>query len=289
MKIDPARLQQAAARPGRKHGRSFVERSIASFIGAMEHAFDAEELAKADGFLQRIDPRVKSLGIIALVIAVAAAHKLGVILGLFAVAVAMAVLSRVPLRLLARRIWIAVLLFTGIIALPAPFVTPGRVVARLPLAHWTITAQGLAASAFLIMRVEAAATFTVLLVFSTPWNHVLKSLRSLRMPPVAVVILGMTYRYVFLLLQTAHAMFESRRSRMIGELTGADRRRVAAASVGVLMSKSFQLSSDVYLAMRSRGFQGEAYVLDEFQAKTLDWIILAGFLAIAAAAVWLGR
>ncbi|MGH9433545.1 MAG: cobalt ECF transporter T component CbiQ [Terriglobia bacterium] len=273
----------------RKRPRSLVERTLASFVDAMEHAFYAEELARTDGLLQRIDPRVKAVGIVAVVIAVVLAHKLWMVLGLFAVAVVMAALSHVPLQLLAKRIWIEVLLFTGVIALPAPFITPGQPLVHVPVIHWAVTAQGLTAAGFLVMRVEAAATLTVLLVLSTPWSHVLKALRVLRLPAVAVVILGMTYRYIFLLLQTAHDMFESRRSRMVGELEGSDRRRVAAASVGVLISKSFQLSSGVYMAMQSRGFRGDVHVLEDFQTRPLDWIVLAGFFTLAIAAVWFGR
>ena len=68
----------------------------------------------------------------------------------------------------------------------------------------------------LVARVETAATLSVLLILCTPWSHVLKALRVLRVPVVFVVILGMTYRYILLLLQSAHDMFESRRSRMVG-------------------------------------------------------------------------
>ena len=35
---------------------------------------------------------------------------------------------------------------------------------------------------------------------------------------VVVVILGMTYRYIFVILQTAFEMFESRKSRTVGVL-----------------------------------------------------------------------
>ena len=104
-----------------------------------------------------------------------------------------------------------------------------------------------------------------------------------------VVILGMTYRYIFLLLRNAHDMFISRRSRMVGRLDGREQRRAATASAGVLMSKTIQLSGDVYLAMRSRGFQGEVYLLDEFRTGWFDWVMLAVFVTIAVAAFWLGR
>jgi energy-coupling factor transporter transmembrane protein EcfT len=167
--------------------------------------------------------------------------------------------------------------------------TPGVPVFGLPGTGWVVTAQGLTTAGFLILRVETAATLALLLVFTTPWAHVLKALRIFRVPVVFVVILGMTCRYILLMLETAHDMFESRRSRTVGALSGLERRRMAVASAGVLLSRTFQLSGDVYLAMQARGFRGEVYVLDEFQMTRLDWTALLAFAALASAAVWAGR
>lgn len=276
-----------APRHSAKHG--FLERTTAGFVDAMEHAFYAEQTAHANGLMQRLDPRVKLVGILALVFPAAASRSFAVIAGLFTIAIVLAALSHVSFAVLLKRVWITVLLFTGVIALPAPFVTPGRVVYHLPWLGWSVTAQGLDSAGYLVLRVETAATLCVLLILTTPWNHVLKALRVLRVPAVLVTILGMTYRYLFLVLQSAHDMFESRRSRMIGELTGRERRRVAASSAGVLMSKTFDLSNEVYLAMQSRGYRGEVAVLDEFQIGRFDWVMLAAFAMVSTAAFWLGR
>jgi cobalt/nickel transport system permease protein len=127
------------------------------------------------------------------------------------------------------------------------------------------------------------------LILTTPWMHVLKALRIFRVPVVFVVILGMTCRYILLMLQTAHEMFESRKSRTVGVLTASDERRMAVSSAGVLLTKTFQLSGDVYLAMQSRGFRGEVYLLTDFQMKRLDWMAATAFAALTAAAVWAGR
>jgi cobalt/nickel transport system permease protein len=278
-----------APQTGRKRRKSFVEQTIGSLAGAMERALYAEELAKADGLLQHLDPRVKVVGLLALVVAAALARNILVILALFAVAILLALLSRVPIRTLAGRVWVGALLFTGALALPAIFFTPGQVVYQLPLLGWPITAQGLGAATYLITRVETAATLSLLLILCTPWTQVLKALRVLRVPVVFVVILGMTYRYIFLMLQTAQDMFESRQSRMVGALEGAERWRLAGASVGVLLGKSIQLSNDVYMAMLSRGFRGEVYTLDDFLMRPRDWVALVIFLAGAVLAFWLGR
>jgi cobalt ECF transporter T component CbiQ len=217
------------------------------------------------------------------------AHKLWVIGAAFAIALALAISSRVSLATLTKRVWLPVLLFTGIIALPAPLVISGREIWRLPGVGWPVTAQGLTSAAYLVTRVETAATLSVLLIFCTPWSHVLKALRVLGVPVIFVIILGTAYRHIFLLLESAHAMLESRRSRMVGALPGPERRRLAAASVGVLMSKTLEMSGDVYGAMRARGFRGEVYVLDDFKAATLDWIMLGVLLMAASGVFYWGR
>ncbi|MCX6046486.1 MAG: cobalt ECF transporter T component CbiQ [Chloroflexi bacterium] len=273
----------------RKRRQGFIERTVRSLADVLEQALFAEEVAKADGLLQSIDPRVKVVGLLLLVVATASAHSLSIILALFALALALALLSHVPIRRLATRVWIGVLFFTGSIALPAIFITPGVALVHVPLLHWPITAQGIKAALYLLTRVETATTLSVLLVLCTPWNQVLKALRVLRVPVVFVVILGMTYRYIFVLLQTAADMFESRQSRLVGRLDGQEQRRLAAASVGVLLGKSLQLSSDIYLAMLARGYRGEVYTLDDFKAQPRDWLALGGFVIVALFAFWFGR
>jgi energy-coupling factor transporter transmembrane protein EcfT len=64
---------------------------------------------------------------------------------------------------------------------------------------------------------------------------------------------------------------------------------LAASAVGVLLSKSLQLSGDVHLAMQSRGFRGEVYIMQDFRATVADWYWLAGFSCLAAAGMWYGR
>jgi cobalt/nickel transport system permease protein len=268
---------------------NFLERTLSGFLSALEQALEAEDLAKANGLLQRLDPRVKVVGILALIIAVAVSHRLWVIAALFAIAMLLAGLSRISAALLTKRVWVPVLLFTGIIAMPAPFVTPGRVLWRMPGIGWELTAPGLSSAAYLIARVETAATLSVLLILSTPWTHVLKALRVLRVPAVLVVILAMAYRYIFLLIESVKEMLESRRSRMVGDLRGSERRRLASASVGVLMTKTLQLSGDVYAAMLARGYRGEVAMLDDFRTAPLDWAMLAVFAAVAAGMLYCGR
>jgi cobalt/nickel transport system permease protein len=266
-----------------------LARLIAGLLAVTAHALEAEHLARTDGLLQRLDPRLKTVGTLSLMVTAVQSRKLWVILAIFAVGMLLAWLSHVPLRTLATRVWISVLSFTGVLALPAIFLVPGDALYRLPLLGWTITAQGLGSAAYLIARAQTTATLALLLILCTPWTHVLKSLRVLRVPLVLVVVLAMTYRYLFVLLQTAQNMFEARRSRMVGRLQGPEQRRLIASSAGVLLDKTFHLSHEVYLAMQSRGFRGEVYTLDEFRMQAGDWTGLVVLLILVALTFWLGR
>lgn len=269
--------------------KTFVERTVNDLAEALDHAAYADEVAQRDGLLQQLDPRAKVCGILLLVIAAVSVRNISVAALLFAVALALALLSRISFRVLAKRVWTSVLCFTGVIALPAIFLAPGAVMFRLPLLHWPVTSQGWWAAVRLITRAETASTLALLLVLSTPWTHVLKALRVFHVPVVFVVILGMTHRYIFSLLHLARDFFEARRSRLVGMMDRAQRRHLAASTAGVLLEKSLQLSGDVFLAMRSRGFRGGIYTLDDFRMKPRDWWALGAFVSMAALAFKLGN
>lgn len=267
-----------------------VERTLAGISQAMEHALFAEETARRAGLLQALDPRVKVLAMLALLIAVALSRSLAVIAGLYAVTLALAWASAIPLGFFIKRVWLFLPFFTGVIALPALFITPGPPLAQLPLGL-AITRAGATTALFLLLRVSTSVSLAALLIFTTPWNDVLKALGVLRVPDAVILIFGMTYRYIYLLLRTANDMFLSRKSRVVGRLSGAEERRMIGASAGVLLGKSLHLSSEVYLAMQSRGYRSHSHTpsVATFVMRRRDWAALFIAALIAAAAIVLGR
>lgn len=271
----------------RRH--SFIESTIQGFTRAFSKALLAEAAANRPGLLQRLDPRVRVVGILVLVVSSILCRRIEVIAALFLVAVTIALASRLHLLPLAKRVWAVIFGFTGFIALPALFLTPGAPLLTLPLAHLTISIPGVRTAALLILRVETAATLTTTLVLCTPWTHILKALRSLRLPAEFVVMLSMTHRYVFLLIETANQMFESRLSRTVGVLSGSERRRMTTRTAGVLLSKSVETSHEVYLAMLSRGFRGDIHLLNDFRMQARDYVGLTAFIFTGCVAVWIGR
>ena len=64
---------------------------------------------------------------------------------------------------------------------------------------------------------------------------------------------------------------------------------MAARTAGVLLSKSIEVSNEVYLAMQSRGFRGDIRILSDFHMQRWDYLGLMAFLAVGALSVWIGR
>jgi cobalt/nickel transport system permease protein len=106
------------------------------------------------------------------------------------------------------------------------------------------------------------------------------------LPSVLVDILGMTYRYIFLLLHTTNSMFLARRSRSLGAFSGGENRRWLARTLVSTMAKSQHLSEEVYLAMLARGYQGEIYALNRLQFRPRDYIWVGFTIAAALVLLW---
>ena len=266
--------------------RGFLERLAQGVLHAMAHALEAESLAGRPGLLQGFDPRVKLIAILALIVSGVLARSLTLLAALFLLALVLAFTSHISAARLSKQVWLGVLLFTGGIALPALVLVPGNPLWQFPLLHWTVTVQGVRSAIFLIGRAETSATLALLLILTTPWTHVLKAMRGLGMPVVLVAILGMTHRYIYVLLQAATQMFEARRSRIVAPMHGPLQRRMAAAAVGVLLGRSIQLAGEVHLAMLSRGYRGEVHLLDEFHTRQRDWFALSIALAVPVLILW---
>jgi cobalt/nickel transport system permease protein len=278
--------------PGQRARRTWFERTVEDITGTLEATVFAEEMAALPGLWQRIDARTKIVGALGLILAASLARTIPTLVILYTLALIVAMAGRIPLGFFVRRVWLFLPFFTAIVAVPAifSFVTPGRAVLTLseqpPIA---ITEQGLRTATTLLLRVATSVSFAVILVLTTRWGMLLNALRALRVPQVFVLILGMTYRYIFLLLHTTNDMFLARKSRLVGRVPGRDERLWIANSMGTLLGKSYHLSDQVYLAMVSRGFRGEAKALDALHMQARDWLWMLAALLVPVAVYLAGR
>ena len=276
------------ARPEGRIG--WVEQTLAGITGSIEQAVFTERHARSDGWLQRVDPRAKLGMFLAAILAASFTSSVVALVVLYATLVGAAVASRIPLDFFVRRVWIGIPLFAGIVVIPAVFMVPGPRLFELQLGPLTVAPSipGLAGAILFVARVGVSVSVAILVVMTTPWADLLKSLRAIRAPQVFVLVLSMTYRYIFLFLHTVNGIFLARKSRIVARTTGAEQRRWLSGTIGSLMSRSFKMSNDVYTAMLARGFGGEMRSYNAFAMRPTDWTALGATVALAAAVLVLG-
>jgi cobalt/nickel transport system permease protein len=273
---------------GKRRKGSFLAKTLAGASGVLRQAIFSEDIAARPGLLQRLDPRVKLITMIGLLLAVAFVHSLPVLAVCYLGTVGLAMASGLPLGFFIKRVWLFIPIFTGIVVLPATLsvITPGHIV--LPLWHWHghahgITEQGLHGAGIIITRVATSISLVVLLTLTTSWTRLLAALRALGVPKVFVLIIGMAYRYLFLLLDTVDDMYTARKARTLKTESTESGRHFVAAGAGTLFGRSHQLSEEVHQAMLARGYTGNAKTLDAFHLRAADgrWVVAS----IAAAAL----
>ena len=280
---------------GRRSKRGFVARTIAGGTEVLRQALRADDVARADGLLQRLDPRVKVVTTLGLLVSASFVHHLPVLLGLYAATLVLAASSAIPVGFFVRRVWLFIPLFTGVIVLPATLdvITPGHVV--VPLGSWFghpvgLTAQGLEGAGLIVSRVAVSISLVVLLTLTTAWTRLLASLRSIGVPKVFVLVLGMTYRYVFVLLDVVTDQFTARQARTVKvDRDGRTGRAFVAASAGALFAQAHDLSGEVHAAMVSRGWTGDARTLRAPRPTLADAVWIGGCIATIVATVGIDR
>jgi len=274
----------------------FLDKTLLAVSQAAERSFFSEEHARTRGLLQSLDVRVRLATFLFLLVLVSFVHAPRSLWALCGASLLLAACSRVPLGPFLARVWF-VPLFAAAIVIPATLniVTPGEplwVVVSLEKAHsWgpyavpqeiAVTRQGLWSGIVLVSRVTASVSFAVLLTLTTRWSDIFAGLRALMVPRVFVMTLSMTNRYLFVLLRLIQDMYRARRSRTIHPLSAAGDRGWVASRIGVLFKRSVEMSNDIYLAMVSRGYHGEAVAFAQFRATAKDYLWLAAVLALGA-------
>ncbi len=266
---------------------SWLEKSIGGITGAIERAVFTEEHARKPGWLQRRDPRAKLLMFVAIVLAASLSSSLWILAALYLLILLAARASQMPFDFFVKRVWLGIPFFAGIVILPYIFFTPGPKLIALPLGSVSIgpSIPGLIGAVIFVARVGVSVSLAVLLVLTTPWADLLKGLQSLRVPSVFILLLSMTYRYIFLFLHTANGMLEARKSRTVGKTRGNEQRGWISGTMGSLMNRAFKMSNEVYAAMLARGFTGQIRSYHTYRMHRADWAALALAILVAAAAI----
>lgn len=212
-----------------------------------------------------LDPRVKLLLTLGFILAVGLLPPGSwIALALFTAMLWLAVIrANLAIGMIVKRAFVA--LPFALVAISIVFTKPGAPLFHLPLGFATLTATdaGLEAFITIVLKSWLSVQAALLLTATTHFLDVLHALRALRLPHVLVSILSFTYRYMFVLIDEAQRMMRARECRsaeLPGQRSGGSipwRAAVVGRMVGTLFLRSYERSERIYVAMLSRGYNGE--------------------------------
>lgn len=275
----------------RAKASGFIERTLLDIASVVQRTVSLDAVAARRGFLQACDPRVKLASFAVLLAAVLVSRGFAGLSALYAATLVLALVSSVSLPSFLKRTLPFIPLFSLLVVAPAifGFVTPGEPVARFSVFGFDIdiTRQGLLSAGIILLRVLVSVSLSVLLVLTTRRHALLKALRVFRVPEVFVMTMGMTYRYIYLLLEVARDSFTALKSRVGCVSSSVDGQKVVGLNMGALWMRSWRLQGQVYDAMVSRGYAGAAETLDDFRLRALDAVLPASSAVFLAVILWL--
>jgi len=170
-------------------------------------------------------------------------------------------------------------------ALPILFTSQGEAVALLPLGL-SITYPGIERFLSIALKSWISVQAAILLASTTTFPDILTAMRALRLPRLLVAIIGLMWRYLFVIVDEVLRMLRARQARS-GEVSGGTNRpggavlwraRVTGGMAGSLLLRSIDRSDRIYNAMLSRGYDGEVRSLPHPAFRATDWAVLAGLI-----------
>jgi cobalt/nickel transport system permease protein len=208
-----------------------------------------EGCQNTSGFMQKLDSRVKLIGLAALITLTIFTHNLAVESSVLLTCYTLTYISKIPLRRLFFRS-LAVTLPASTIALPRAILSLDPSSTN-PLSFQPLPG-GLGYLLHFMLRVAAASTTLALLISSTSFSQILASLRWFRVPSVLLWAMAMTHRYLILLASELYRLTLARESRVHKDLSIRRVWEDGGKMLGVFLVKSVERGERVQMAALSR-------------------------------------
>jgi cobalt/nickel transport system permease protein len=165
--------------------------------------------------IHRLDARVKLALTLVFILttALAPAGAWPVYVLLFALALAVEILSELGVGHVLRRAALA--LPFALAALPVLFTVPGPALLTVPIGPWslTITGPGLERFVSIVLKSWISVQMAIVLAASTRFPELLLAMRAIRIPRLLVAVFGLMWRYLFVLADEALRLLRARSAR----------------------------------------------------------------------------
>ena len=214
----------------------------------------------------------------ALVLAVTTVERLMVLVGLYAVVLAVYGLSRLPYRRLP--LWYTPpMLFVVSVAGPLAFLEPGTPIGGAPptpMGGLSVTWAGAALFAELACRSLTVVTFVLLSSMTTRYSGLAYMLGRVLPRPLDKIAL-LTYRFTFVMIETLEELVKGARSRDASLSEFWSNKRLYARILGMTLLLAIEQSERLVKSMEARGYNGDLTVYGDVSRPPLaELLVVAG-------------
>lgn len=140
-----------------------------------------------------------------------------------------------------------------------------------------ISETGFSIAFLLFFKALGAISCLYFLSLTTPMTDVLNVAAKLKIPPLIIELMGLIYRFLFILLETGATMLTSQDSRLGYSSAKASYRSLGALGA-TLFIRAYKRGDRVYTAMEARGYEGTLKVLEEEKPmRKLNYLMGAAY------------
>jgi cobalt/nickel transport system permease protein len=243
-----------------------------------------ETVALGSSPIHRLDPRIRIISAAAFSIVVALAERFPVLLLALLISVLMHFSARLDSRLALKRLK-AILLFLIMLWVILPVTYQGPTLSVIgPL---TLTRPGVVLAAQISLKSITILWSLIALVATIPFAATGQALQQLKVPSKMVLLLLMTYRYLFVIEQEYQRIMRAVHIRGFKPQTRLHTYKTYAYIIGMLFVRAFARADRVNKAMLCRGFKGRFYSLQSFSITARDRWFAAAMFAFTGTMIWL--
>jgi len=287
-------------RGGGRINTSYIDKGIEGFAGILKEGYTQWESASKTGFFYELDTRIKVVFWLFLIIVVSLKKEILPELGIFFTVFTLVVLSGITLINFYKRIFLLGFIFGFLISFPSSLnvITHGKVlfpIITLSKAYdfWVyhipevigFTIEGVSVVAILTLRVLNSLSVSFLILYTTPFPEIIKALKVLKVPDAFLIIISLTYKYIFIFARIVADMHLAKKSRLAGAVKMAEAGNWIAGRIAFIFKKTQLECDDVFKAMMGRGFSGEIKLYQYQKITRRDWIV--GFFLFTAGLLFL--
>ncbi|MCX6255330.1 MAG: energy-coupling factor transporter transmembrane component T [Bacteroidia bacterium] len=281
---------------------TFLDKTIINSASAVKSIYVQAENASKENSIQKINPHVKLISLIYLVIVISVISNLLAQLIATVFILLLYIIARLKVIQVYRKIFFLAFMFGFLIVLPASLnvITPGKIIFNLisfnkPSYFWIyyipqnigFTENGFQVVLLVFLRVLNSVSFALLIIFTTSFPSFVKSFKIIGVPDTFLMIISLAYKYIFILSRTIEETYFALKSKLSGNIKSNNIRRLISGRIFFVFKRSVIIYENTYYAMVSRGYRGKVILHSREHFAVKDFVALIIIIAFGIGIIFI--